>query len=168
MPWKLFCVSAISNDRPRARRPMAASAASPPAAKPSCSAFARPKTPRQAPAERSFCADWPGMKFCEASSHATVPRDCEKRCTDGVHPPDISTTSQRSASPGATSLADCSLPVRTPDTRKRPEDPTTVVAGAIARLSARAASTAAPSGRERRSAISAISTPALCRSIAAS
>ena len=48
----------------------------------------------QAPADRSRCAEAPGMNTCSASSKTSLPRDCEKRCTEGVQPPDIRSASQ--------------------------------------------------------------------------
>ena len=95
----------------------AAVAAARPAASPSASAPARSKVALQAPADRSRCTDAPGLKTCSASSKASLPRDCEKRCTEGVQPPDIMSASQ------ATFAFPPAMSTRTALTRRRPSTP---------------------------------------------
>ena len=54
--------------------------------------------PRQAPAERSRWTEAPGTNASSAASKRSLPRDCEKRWTLGVHPPDMRSRSQASFS----------------------------------------------------------------------
>ncbi len=161
-PWS-------SSTRGEEKRPSARSgaakprgrAAARPAASPSASTAARSKAALQAPADRSRCADAPGLNSCSASSKASLPRDCEKRCTDGVHPPDIRSASQATVR---------SLPIcltRTAFTRRRPSTPRISAPAATSIPAARAASGRGPLTSGRRSAISSTWTPALLRSSAA-
>ena len=69
--------------------PPACLAAFSPAANASAIVSASPSVPFDAPTETQSCAYWPGRKRLVASSKATLPRDCENMCTDGVQPADI-------------------------------------------------------------------------------
>src|SRR5581483_12062865 len=70
-------------------------AADSPACVPSLTAESRENTPRHAPAERTRSAACAGRKAPRLSFQANLPRDCEKRCTLGVRPPDIRSRSHR-------------------------------------------------------------------------
>ena len=103
-----------------------------------------------------------GLKSCSASSKTSLPRDCEKRCTDGVQPPDI-----RSASQATVRIAAGMTRGAPRSTRRRPSAPRICGPAATSMPAARAASGSGPSASSRRSAISATLTPALSRSSAA-
>ena len=119
------------------------STAAAPALAPSSSACARSVMPRQAPTERSRSADRPGIKAPSDSSQASLPRDCENRCTLGVKPPDISTASHGRVS-GAPALR------RRPRQRDRLDAPIALVPSTVA-----PASTSMPAPRTAPAARSA-------------
>ena len=148
--------------RRRRRRSAPRGRRSPPPRRPR----ARPRRPRrgprrdrrsalQAPADRSRWTEAPGRNTCSASSNASLPRDCEKRWTEGVQPPDI-----RSASQGIVRMPPGCAARRTASTRWRPV--TSCIAALVATRmpAARAASGSGPEASSRRSAISSTSTPA--------
>ena len=144
----------------RPRPPRRGDAAARARVAPSASACARSVMPRQAPAERSHSADWPGRKACSVSFQASLPRDCENRCTLGVKPPDISTASQsmrRDAAPARAGRR----PARSARTRRPPSVPSTVESGQHRRCRRGAPPRAAsPDGLRRARSATAATTDA--------
>ena len=143
--------------------PPASFAAFSPAANASAIVSARPSVPFDAPTETQSCAYWPGRKRLVASSKATLPRDCENMCTDGVQPADIRIASTGIVRSGPPPLA-CTV---IDDTRSLPPARMTARPWLISMPSPRASSTAGPVGLSLMSTIAATLTPAFFRSIAA-
>ncbi|MNT77846.1 hypothetical protein D3C72_2170070 [compost metagenome] len=65
----------------------------PPAAAASAMIAERSSVPLQAPMETQFCTWISGRKRWLAASNFSLPRDCEKRCTEGVQPAETTSAS---------------------------------------------------------------------------
>ncbi len=108
--------------------------------------------PRHAPAERSRSADRAGRNAMRPASQASLPRDCEYRCTLGMRPPDISSASQAIVRRSAI-VASAIVPSVTLRMPSRPDVPRTVARSTTSRPAARAAAGPAPFAASRTSAI---------------
>ena len=138
---------------PRTRPPVAAAR---PAASPSASAPARSKAALQAPADRSRCADAPGLK----SLQRLVEGELAARLREEMHRGRPSARHQQRVAGDGSLLARKCLK-RTALTRRRPSTPRISAPATTSMPAARAASGSGPLASRRRSAISATLTPAV-------
>ena len=78
-------------------------------AAPSCRRGAMPAEAAAGAGDCAASAETAGRNAWRASSKASLPRDCEKRCTTGVQPPDISTRSRRRCGAASPAAPSCDL-----------------------------------------------------------